>query len=143
MEKFQDSSFSQQAHQTTDGNETRKARYANSSKLPRGVTEEMADTVVQMYVTRAGSAPEIARAMRMAQSTVYRVLQVRKTPLHYPLKSISAQKGGLTRRAKAAPVEPEFMGAPAVDYVPEPPKPKRTIRRKKKSLWQRLISIFR
>lgn len=142
MEKFQESSSSQRPRQTTDGNAIRRARYANSSKLPRGVTEETADTVVQMYENNAGTAQEISNTMRVSLSSVYRILKVRKVQLRYPLKSIAAQQQRAPKPKRVEP-EPDFSTPPAVDYVPDPPKPKPRRTKKKKTWIQRVFDFFR
>lgn len=111
----------------------------------------MADTVVQMYISKTGTAPEIAKAMRLANSTVYKILQVRKTPLHYPLKSVAAQQ---QRRIKVKK-DPVVYSPDLKDQylVAEPPSPSgvdidsihkkpRKSKRKPKTLWQKVMSYF-
>lgn len=108
--------------------------------------------VVSMYNAKAGSSDEIAKAMRIANSTLYRILAVRKVPLRYPSKSIAAQRGKNVSRKKPEQVvySPDLKDQ---YLVAEPPSPSgvdidaihkkyRKPRRKPKTLWQKVKSWF-
>lgn len=123
----------------------------------------MANTIADLYLRRVGSAQEIANAMRIAQSTVYRVLYVRKVPLRYPAKSVAAQKKKplvFNKEAEVVHLGVESAFPPQIGYEPtreratklelvrdavaltDMPKSKKS-RRKPKTLWQRITSLFK
>jgi len=101
------SSFSPQAHQTTDGSATYQpssdAKEGNSKKAakkPVRLTNRQQNEVVRLYKSNAGTAREIAYTYDVHITTVYKLLRKKKVKVHSEAQSVGATQALLQRHQK-------------------------------------------